>query len=58
MLHNEADQRLVQTIVSIAQSLSKQTIAEGVEDEDTLNMLCEFGVDFAQGYYLGRPGRL
>jgi PAS domain S-box-containing protein len=55
MLHNEADQRLVQTIVSIARSLGKQTIAEGVEDEETLDMLREFGVDFAQGYYLGRP---
>jgi EAL domain-containing protein (putative c-di-GMP-specific phosphodiesterase class I) len=54
-LHNEADQRLVQTAVSIARSLGAQTIAEGAEDEETLNMLREFGVDFAQGYHLGRP---
>jgi PAS domain S-box-containing protein len=55
MIHNEADQQLVQTIVSIAQSLGKKTIAEGVEDQDTLDMLREFGVDFVQGFYLGRP---
>jgi predicted signal transduction protein with EAL and GGDEF domain len=33
----------------------KQTIAEGVENERTLCMLRDFGVDFAQGYHLGRP---
>jgi EAL domain-containing protein (putative c-di-GMP-specific phosphodiesterase class I) len=55
MTHSGADQRLVKTIVSIAQSLGKMTIAEGVEGEDTLHMLSDFGVDFAQGYHLGRP---
>lgn len=58
MVHSEADQRLVQTIVSIARSLGKKTTAEGVEDESTLNMLRDFGVDFAQGYHLGRPQAL
>ncbi|HVB06697.1 MAG TPA: EAL domain-containing protein [Acidimicrobiales bacterium] len=55
MVQDEADQRLVQTIVSIAKSLGKKTIAEGVEDQKTLDMLRDFGVDFAQGYFLGRP---
>jgi EAL domain-containing protein (putative c-di-GMP-specific phosphodiesterase class I) len=32
-----------------------QTIAEGVEDEETLQRLTILGVDFAQGYHLGRP---
>jgi EAL domain-containing protein (putative c-di-GMP-specific phosphodiesterase class I) len=32
-----------------------KTIAEGVEDAETLALLADYGVDFAQGFYLGRP---
>jgi EAL domain-containing protein (putative c-di-GMP-specific phosphodiesterase class I) len=43
------------TIVEIAHSLDKKTIAEGVEDAATLAALKDHGVDFAQGFYRGRP---
>jgi EAL domain-containing protein (putative c-di-GMP-specific phosphodiesterase class I) len=52
---NPANQHLVKAIVSLAQGFGHQTIAEGVEDEETLALLREYGVDFAQGYHLGRP---
>jgi diguanylate cyclase (GGDEF)-like protein len=55
LAHNDADQLTVQAIVGIAQGLGKRTIAEFVEDEDTAQMLRAFGVDMAQGYYLGPP---
>jgi|GEM_PF-6513149 len=32
-----------------------KTVAESVEDEDLLCALTQVGVDFAQGFYLGRP---
>jgi EAL domain-containing protein (putative c-di-GMP-specific phosphodiesterase class I) len=32
--------------------------AEGVEEAETLELLREIGVDYAQGYFLGRPGPL
>ena len=35
-----------------------QTIAEGIEDAETLALLKELEVDFAQGYFLGRPAPL
>ncbi|MGZ6697837.1 MAG: EAL domain-containing protein, partial [Solirubrobacteraceae bacterium] len=35
-----------------------QTIAEGVEDAETLELLRGYGVDYAQGYHLGRPAPL
>jgi Amt family ammonium transporter len=35
-----------------------QTIGEGVEDEATLELLRELGVDHAQGFHLGRPAPL
>lgn len=49
------DQYLVRTIVGIAKRLGQVTVAEGVEDAATLTTLRRFGVDFAQGYYLGKP---
>jgi diguanylate cyclase (GGDEF)-like protein/PAS domain S-box-containing protein len=50
-----ADRAIVQSIVTIAKSLGMQTIGEGVEDQETLERLTELGVDYAQGYHLGRP---
>jgi len=55
MPRNDADQLVVKAIVEIARGLGKRTIAEFVEDEDTTQMLREYGVDMAQGYHLGRP---
>jgi EAL domain-containing protein (putative c-di-GMP-specific phosphodiesterase class I) len=52
---NPANQFLVKTIVSLARDFGCQTIAEGVEDSQTLEIVKEFGVDFAQGFHLGRP---
>jgi diguanylate cyclase (GGDEF)-like protein len=55
MAYNDADQLVVKAIVEIARGLGKRTIAELVEDEDTTQLLREYGVDMAQGYHLGRP---
>ena len=52
---NEEDQVMVRTLVSLAQNLGLQTVAEGVEDVDALNFLGEIGCTKAQGYYLSRP---
>jgi diguanylate cyclase (GGDEF)-like protein len=55
---SEVDQRLVQAIVGIARGLGKQTIAEFVGDDATLQLLKKYGVDFAQGYHIGKPALL
>jgi PAS domain S-box-containing protein len=52
---NQTNQYLVKAIVSLARGLGQKTIAEGVEDEETLDLLHDYGVDFAQGYHLGGP---
>lgn len=49
------DQHLVKAMVEVARGLGKRTIAEFVEEEETLLLLREYGVDYAQGYYVGRP---
>jgi len=52
---SEIDQAMVQSMNQVAHALGKETIAEFVENEKTLNLLQEYGVDFAQGHHLGRP---
>lgn len=46
---------MIDAIVRIAKGLGKRTIAEHVEDAQTLDVLRAMGVDFAQGYFIGRP---
>jgi EAL domain-containing protein (putative c-di-GMP-specific phosphodiesterase class I) len=52
---SQIDQAMVQSMNQIAHALGKQTIAEYVEDAATLELLREYGVDFAQGNYIGKP---
>ncbi|HTU14782.1 MAG TPA: EAL domain-containing protein [Solirubrobacterales bacterium] len=49
------DRLLVRALVEISNGMGKLTIAEQVEDAETLELLREYGVDFAQGYHVGRP---
>jgi EAL domain-containing protein (putative c-di-GMP-specific phosphodiesterase class I) len=52
---SEASRRLVEAIVQMAVPLGLETVAEGVEDGETLALLRELGVDYAQGYFIARP---
>ena len=49
------DQAIVQSMNQVAHASGKETIAEFVEDARSLELLRDYGVDFAQGYYIGRP---
>lgn len=49
------DQVLVKAMAEIARAFGKKTIAEHVEDSATLALLAEYGIDYAQGYHVGRP---
>jgi EAL domain-containing protein (putative c-di-GMP-specific phosphodiesterase class I) len=46
---------IVTTIVDFSRKLGIRTIAEFVSDEKTYDRVGRLGVDFCQGYYLGRP---
>lgn len=52
---NEVDQHLVGAIVSVARGLGKMTIAEFVSDRETVQLLKQYGVDYAQGYHIAEP---
>jgi EAL domain-containing protein (putative c-di-GMP-specific phosphodiesterase class I) len=49
------NQVFVRGMVEVARGLGKSTVAECVEDEATLKLLADLGVDKAQGYHLDRP---
>ncbi len=52
------DRAMVESIIQVGKVMKLMTIAEHVEDELTLAVLREIGVDYVQGYYLGRPEAL
>jgi EAL domain-containing protein (putative c-di-GMP-specific phosphodiesterase class I) len=58
VVSDEADRHVVAAVVNLAKGLGQRTIAEGVEDEATLAVLADMGVDYAQGYLIGRPAPL
>ena len=55
LTNNHDNQIFVRAIVDVARGLRKATIAEFVEDGETLAMLNDFGVNYVQGYYLDIP---
>ena len=50
------DLAMVKSINEVGHVMGKKTIAEFVEDEAILEKLVEIGVDYAQGYGIGKPG--
>ena len=55
---NPESQHVVKAIVNLAQGFGRKTVAEGVENEKTLELLEGLGVDYAQGFWIGRPAPL
>ena len=52
---NQANRAVVEAIVRLARAFNVRTVAEGIEDDATLECVRAAGVDFGQGFYLGRP---
>ncbi len=52
---NRTDRLVVEAVVAIARGLGTPSLAEFVADADTLAAVRALGVDYAQGFHLGRP---
>ena len=52
---NESDAIMVRSTINLAHELGLQVVAEGIEDEATLDMLRQLGCDYAQGYFISKP---
>ena len=55
MLKDPKDMAFVKTLSILAKEFEIQTIAEYIEDEDLLKAVHAIGIDYAQGFYTGRP---
>jgi diguanylate cyclase (GGDEF)-like protein len=52
---SEVDEHMVEAIVGVSQALGIKTVAESVADEETITLLRDHQVDYAQGYHVGVP---
>jgi diguanylate cyclase len=55
MKHDSNDAVIVRSTIDLAHNMSMQVVAEGVENEETLQLLSSFGCDKVQGYLFSRP---
>lgn len=55
---NSTDKVLVKALTDVSQALGKKTIAEFVVNKRIMDVLTEFGIDYAQGYYIGKPAQI
>lgn len=55
MCNHPADVAIVEAIISLARNLGMRSIAEWVEDLETLRALNELGVDYVQGFAIAKP---
>jgi diguanylate cyclase (GGDEF)-like protein/PAS domain S-box-containing protein len=53
--HNKKDRELIVGLAGLAKTLNLQTIAEYVQDKETVQFLTETGIEYAQGYFIGKP---
>ncbi len=58
MLSNKIDEAFIKSTITLTKALNMKTIAEFVENRETLEALASAGVDFVQGYYIGKPAGL
>ena len=52
---DEVDQVLVKSMIDVAHQLGKKTVAEFVERQSTMDLLKNLGIDYIQGYLVGKP---
>ncbi|MFK7861161.1 MAG: EAL domain-containing protein [Granulosicoccus sp.] len=55
IVRNPIDREMVRAIHRVGESMNIETVAEFVEDLATVEELRRIGVNYAQGYYIGRP---
>jgi diguanylate cyclase (GGDEF)-like protein len=55
LARDRVDQSMVRMIAEVARTAGMKTVAEYVQSEAALRLLAQYGIDYAQGYYIGRP---
>jgi len=55
MASDSQNRKIVQAVIDLAHNLDLKVVAEGIENQHTLDMLASMGCDVAQGFYIGQP---
>lgn len=55
MAKNESESIIVRSTIDLAHNLGLKVVAEGIEDQETLQLLTTLGCDIGQGYLFARP---
>ena len=55
MATDQADCMIVRSIIALAHSLELKVVAEGIENQKTMELLKQYGCDEGQGYFFGQP---
>ena len=55
LVRDSEHQVLIKALVDVARAFNLLTIAEFVEDADTMELLASLGVNYAQGYHIDKP---
>ena len=55
IVNSEKERLIVKSITSLAKTLGIKVVAEYVESKEILEIITELGIDYAQGYYIGKP---
>jgi diguanylate cyclase (GGDEF)-like protein/PAS domain S-box-containing protein len=58
VVKNSDDKIFVKALTEVSQALGKQVVAEFVENQAILEVLRDFGIEYAQGYHIGKPAPL
>jgi len=58
LVQETSSRHVVSAVVSLAKAFAMQTVGEGAEDDATVELLRQLGVDRAQGYGIARPGHV
>jgi EAL domain-containing protein (putative c-di-GMP-specific phosphodiesterase class I) len=55
LTRDRVDQAMVRMVGEVARAAGIETVAEYVQSAATLELLAKYGIDYAQGYYIGKP---
>ena len=55
MLKDKNSLAMVKTIIALAKTAGRKTLAQGIENKETADALIELGCDYGQGYFFSKP---
>jgi len=55
ILEDKQSLKVVKSIIKLSNSIGAKTVAESVSSEEIFNRVKELGIDYSQGYYIGKP---